>query len=163
MHQYIQLIILTMFESIILTLKAKSRIYNHDRLANVLGALMKGLGIIIAGVVIKDSTTLNDIIYKSICIFISAYLGNVAAIILFEKIQKRFVKDDKWIYLIIPNSRKDGKLIADTLEDNNIEKYTIEGYNDKRPVLPCIVFSYTKDESSIVKNICNHRAIYKRI
>jgi len=150
MNEYIILMLLTLLESILSTVKVKFRILHFDIAANFIGAFMKGISVIIASIAIIGNNNNTELVSRIIVIFLSAFIGNIFASKIFDYFFNKYKKDDKWIFILTPKTRKIGKLIADELRSNNIEVYTLEGYRDKISILPNLVISYNRQESKLV-------------
>jgi len=162
MNKYIMLMLLTLLESILSTVKVKFRIFHFDIAANFIGAFMKGISVIIASIVIIGNNNNTELALRITVIFFSAFIGNIFASKLFDYFFHKYKKDDKWIFIITPETRKIGKSIADELRLNNVEVYTLEGYSNKISILPNLVISYNKQESELIIGLSKkHKVSYQ--
>ena len=154
MIQYVILSILTLIKVSMKTFITKLRIYELDELANILGAFMDGLTILITGIAISDYNGYIELFTRILVVMVSGYIGSKIAIKLFEYILHKLKQDDKWIYLVIAKNRLYGKEIADSLRNSELEVYTLEGYYHKSTSLFSVVVSNNKEESKLFHSIC---------
>ncbi|KGM93065.1 hypothetical protein IRP63_15035 (plasmid) [Clostridium botulinum] len=151
---YILVFVLKLVDCMFTTTKTKALIYGYDKFA----AILKGVASITNAIIL-----MNVVIAKSytgiIVIGVAETLGTFLATGLFNK----FKKDEEWTFFVAPRTREDSKIIADTLREQGIPTYTVEGYYNKNSVLSCIVTAKTKEESKIVYKVCKDKAKRKRI
>lgn len=147
----ISIILLTVVESTLKTLKEKTRVRGHDRLSNLLGGVMKALSLLIFGKV----ATSGNIFITSLLVGFTAYLGNELSILLYDK----FKKDDKWQLLIVPYDMNCSNEILSLLKELRFKHTSYAAWNNNgENVINIWVQSKTKENTKIIYELCNNKA-----
>lgn len=145
MLELLTLFILKIIDCFCTTTKTLLIIRNKDLLSSICMAISQFFYLTIL-VKITKNNSLAGILIVCLGAFIGSYIPKL--------IMRHRDKDKIWSYEILPNDIKQSQMVADKLRDNELEVYTIKGYNfDVDKILTIKVFSNTKDESNLIENI----------
>ncbi|EQB4340951.1 hypothetical protein ACYJ2U_001669 [Clostridium botulinum] len=139
------LFILKILDSGISAAKTLLLIKEKDFLSSICTALSQFFYLTLLVKITKDNSSLGIFV---IC------LGALIGSYLPKFIIRRTDKDKTWIYEILPQSTKQSQEIADILRNNNLEVFTIKGYNfDVDKILTIKAFSNNKQESILIESL----------
>jgi len=139
------LFILKILDSGISAAKTLLLIKEKDFLSSICTSLSQFFYLTLLVKITKDNSSLGIFV---IC------LGALIGSYLPKFIIRRTDKDKTWIYEIIPQSTQQSQEIADMLRNNNLEIFTIKGYNfDVDKILTIKAFSNNKEESNLIENL----------
>lgn len=144
MINLLELFTLKMIDTIINSGKTIFMIRNKKFLSALSQAVSNIFYIILMSKLMK-ATNIPSILTTSLAMFIGQYLSQWLA--------ERFDKDKIFKIEITPASKEDGKSIADSLREDNIAVQTFTCFRNEEKVLGVNVFSETKAQSEIVKNV----------
>ncbi|HCL4455092.1 TPA: hypothetical protein N2D10_003118 [Clostridium botulinum] len=143
--QLLTLFILKLLDCAISTLKTLLLIKEKDFLSSLCTAGSQFFYLTLLVKITKDNSNLGIFV---IC------LGALIGSYLPKFIIRRTDKDKTWIYEILPQSTQQSQEIADMLRNNNLEVFTIKGYNfDVDKILTIKAFSNNKEESNLIENL----------
>ncbi|MHB9924527.1 hypothetical protein [Clostridium botulinum] len=145
MLELLLLFILKVIDCCFTTLKTLLLIRNRDCASSLCMAISQFFYLTILVKIAKNDTILGILV---VCLgaFIGSYLPKL--------IVRKADKDKTWIYEILPKSTQQSQEIADILRYNNLELFTMKGYNfDIDKILTIKVFSNNKQESNLIENL----------
>lgn len=140
MKTYVILSSLTIFQSLLKSIKERSRIEGYNKISDILGGFLAFISIIIPLLAVKGSLSTKQLLIKACIIGISAYIGNLLASSLFNKFKRDKTYKFKIRFFTQDNCVKSYKLLKDKDIAVHISK-------DKKGLS---IFSDNRDESSIV-------------
>jgi uncharacterized protein YebE (UPF0316 family) len=95
---------------------------------------------------LMTTTTIPVVLTTLAAVFIGQYAT--------QEISDKLDKDKTWKITATPNSKEQGKILADTLKESNLAVKTFPCFNSKKEkVLGVIVFSLSKAESVLIDSI----------
>ncbi|WP_125154388.1 hypothetical protein [Clostridium rectalis] len=145
MLELLLLFILKILDSGISVAKTLLLIRNKDFASSMCMAISQFLYLTILVKIAKNDTTLGILV---VCL--GAFVGSYIPKFIIRKTDK----DKTWVYEILPQSTQQSQEIADILRNNELEVFTIKGYNfDMDKILTIKAFSNNKEESNLIENL----------
>lgn len=141
----LELFIYKLLDCTFSTLKTILLYKNKKLLSAILNSMATFVYLTMMVKLVKDNSLTSVFI-----ITFATFIGTYFPALLLEKLEK----DKVWIFNITPDTNERGKLFADIIRENNLPILTYKGFNDKKePVLCSKVFSETKANSELIKNL----------